>query len=174
MCLDVALVTQTYEAWSQSDRGSLMWAFEHISLAKCIGTAHPILWLLGLQGCDVSSRVSGRPKRTNPIWICILFCHFPIVVSYLYICQNPKIKPNLVVYLVWRSKIFVSVATLSAWTNRTSFAFAFGNEVAMAAAVQNAEKAKINRRESAAWTDGRRKMGLEKHVRTGWLHKIWP
>ena len=25
------------------------------------------------QGCDVSSRVSGRTKRTNPIWICIWF-----------------------------------------------------------------------------------------------------
>ena len=23
------------------------------------------------QGCDVSSHVSGRTKRTNPIWICI-------------------------------------------------------------------------------------------------------
>ena len=25
------------------------------------------------QGCDVLSRVSGRTKRTNPIWICIWF-----------------------------------------------------------------------------------------------------
>ena len=38
--------------------------------------------------------------------------HFPIVVLYLSIGQNQKNPPNLVLYLVRRSKIFVSVATL--------------------------------------------------------------
>ena len=42
-------------------------------------------------------------------------CHFPIVVSYLCNGQNQKNQknqPKLVLYLVRRSKIFVSVATL--------------------------------------------------------------
>ena len=39
-------------------------------------------------------------------------CHFPIVVSYLWIGQNQNNQPNLVLYLVRRFKIFVSVATL--------------------------------------------------------------
>ena len=38
--------------------------------------------------------------------------HFPIVVPYLCVDQNQKNQPNLVLYLVRRSKIFVSVATL--------------------------------------------------------------
>ena len=39
-------------------------------------------------------------------------CHFPLVVSYLCIGPNLKDQPNLVLYLVRRSKIFVSIATL--------------------------------------------------------------
>ena len=38
---------------------------------------------------------------------------FPIVLSYLCIGQNLKNQSNLVLYLVRRSKIFVSVATLA-------------------------------------------------------------
>ena len=40
-----------------------------------------------------------------------ILLHFPIVVSYLCINQNQKNQPNVVLYLVWRSKIFLSVAT---------------------------------------------------------------
>ena len=35
------------------------------------------------------------------------------MVLYLCIGQNQKNQPDLVLYLVWRSKIFVSVATLA-------------------------------------------------------------
>ena len=38
--------------------------------ARNTGTAGKYL---GIQGCDVSSCVSGRTKRINPIWICIWF-----------------------------------------------------------------------------------------------------
>ena len=41
-------------------------------------------------------------------------CHFPIVLSYLFIGQNQKNQPNLVLHLVRISKIFVLVATLAA------------------------------------------------------------
>ena len=73
--------------------------------------------VIAAQGWDVSSQVSCWTKRTNPIWFCIWFddtkfWHFPLVASYLCIVPNQKNQPNLVLYLVRRSKIFVSVTTL--------------------------------------------------------------
>ena len=61
----------------------------------------------------------GTAGPGNMLGCCLIYIHFlwgklstrTVVVSYLCINQNQKNQPNVVLYLVWRSKIFLSVAT---------------------------------------------------------------
>ena len=57
-----------------------------------------------LQGCDVSSRVSGQTKRTNLIWICIWFgdTTFAIFPSWyrIFVLARTK-RTNLIWFCIW-------------------------------------------------------------------------
>ena len=69
-----------------------------------------------IQGCDVSSSVSGRTKRTNLIGICILFGDTKFSIFPWWYCIFVSVRTrrtNLIWFCIWfESKIFVSVATL--------------------------------------------------------------
>ena len=70
------------------------------------------IFILNYQGCDVSSRVSCRIKRTNLIWICIWFRDTKFAIFPYWHCilvwvrtKRTNLLPTLVLYLVRRSKI---------------------------------------------------------------------
>ena len=62
------------------------------------------MYLHHYQGCDVSSRISGQTKRTNPIWICIWFgdTKFAIFPEWYRIFVSVRTKrTNLIWFFIW-------------------------------------------------------------------------
>ena len=56
------------------------------------------------QGCDVLSHVSGRTKRTNPIWICIWFGHTSFAIFPYWYCIFVSVRTqrtNLIWFCIW-------------------------------------------------------------------------
>ena len=51
-----------------------------------------------IQGCNVSSRVSGRTKRANPIWICICFGDTKFAIFPLWYRTS---RTNLIWFCIW-------------------------------------------------------------------------
>ena len=57
-----------------------------------------------VQGCDALSHVSGRTKRTNPIWICIWFGYTKFAFSpkwyHIFVSVRTK-RTNLIWFCIW-------------------------------------------------------------------------
>ena len=79
------------------------------------------------QGCDVSSRVSGRSKRTNPIWICIWFgeTKFAIFPQWYHIFVLDRTKrTNLIWFCIWfgePKQLYWSQPWISEWAAKVDY-----------------------------------------------------